>query len=593
MKQKWVIINKKGDIKAVAKEQGVSEIVARVLLNRDLDTKDKRDVYMHPSVCGLREPSLLKNAQKAAEILAAAAEANKSIRIVGDYDVDGITSTYVLYKVLSEKGARVTYRIPDRIADGYGINRNIVDEAIADGVELILTCDNGIAEYDTIAYARQQGMTVVLTDHHEVPVKDGKQVIPPADVVVNPKQESETSPFTGFCGCVVAMKVMQCMGADLTPLLPYAAMATLCDVMELKDENRVIVTLGLAELRKTRDTGLLALIRANNLEAASLSVYHIGFVIGPCLNASGRLDTAERALELLLSENEGEAAGMAAELVELNNARKAMTENGADRACMIVETVAKRRAEAAGDSNWENYLDKVIVVNLSGCHESVVGIIAGRVREAYARPTFILTEAEAGDGLKGSGRSTENYSMYEEMSKVADVFTRFGGHPMAAGLSMEKDRLAEFQRRINENCTLSGEDFYKKVRIDLKLPFENVTTELIDELRRLEPFGKGNERALFAEKDLRVDKAAVIGKNRSVLRLNLTNATGCRINAIYFGDIPAFIDKVNATFGYEECDKMFKGYGNNVKISSTYIPDINEYNGIVTLQAKLQDIMIG
>ncbi len=590
MHENWVIINKKGDVKAVAEEQGVSEITARILLNRGLDTKDKRDVYLHPSVCGLRDPKLLFNAEKAARILAKAADDHQSIRIVGDYDVDGITSTYVLYKALKERGAEVSYRIPDRIADGYGINRNIVDEALSDGVQVLLTCDNGIAEYDTIAYAKEQGLTVVLTDHHEVPVREGHQVIPPADVVVDPKQEGETSPFKGFCGCVVALKVMECMGTDIKPLLAYAAMATLCDVMDLQDENRTIVIMGLDELRRTKDIGLIALIHANDLTVASLSVYHIGFVVGPCLNASGRLDTAEKALQLLLEEDRGKAAAAAEELVELNNDRKAITEAGTERARMIVETVARKQAEANHDTDWEKYLDKVIVVYLAECHESVVGIIAGRIRELYARPTFVLTDSV--DGIKGSGRSTENFSMFEEMSKIGEVFTRFGGHPMAAGLSMDRNKLPEFRKRINENCTLTEKELMRKVKIDLKLPFEYVNTRLLDELKMLEPFGKGNEKAVFAEKDLKIERASVLGKNRNVLRLNMVNGSGFRISGVYFGDIPGFIEKISTVYGKEECDKMFRGQTDKVVISATYIPDENEYNGIVTIQARIQNILV-
>ncbi|MCR5585423.1 MAG: single-stranded-DNA-specific exonuclease RecJ [Lachnospiraceae bacterium] len=590
MKQNWVIINKKGDVKAVAREQGISEITARVLLNRDLDTKDKRDVYLHPSVCGLRDPKLLKNAELAAKLLNDAAEAHQSICIVGDYDVDGITSTYILYRALKKRGAEVSFRIPDRIADGYGINKNIVDEALENKVDLLLTCDNGIAESDTIAYAKEKGLKVVLTDHHEVPVKDGHQVIPPADVTVNPHQAGETTPFQGLCGCVVAMKVLLCMGEELDWMLPYAAMATLCDVMDLKDENRSIVVLGLNELRRTRDSGLVALIHANDLTVASLSVYHIGFVVGPCLNASGRLETAAKALNLLLEEDKGVAAAEAEELVALNNERKAMTLAGADRAREIVETVAKKQAEFYNDENWEKYIDKVIVVYLAQCHESVVGIIAGRLREIFSRPVFVLTDS--GNILKGSGRSTENFSMFEEMSKISDVFTKFGGHPMAAGLSMEKNKLAEFQRRINENCKLSEDELARKVKIDLKLPFEKVSMELLDELHALEPFGKGNEKALFAEKDLRVERATVMGKNRNVLRLNLVNSTGYRVSAVYFGDIQGFFDRISVVYGKEECDKMLRGMGNNVRISATYVPDKNEYNGIVTIQAKIQDILV-
>jgi single-stranded-DNA-specific exonuclease len=590
MKQNWVIINKKGDVKAVAREQGISEITARVLLNRDLDTKDKRDVYLHPSVCGLRDPKLLKNAELAAKILNNAAEAHQSICIVGDYDVDGITSTYILYRALKKRGAEVSFRIPDRIADGYGINKNIVDEAVSNNVDLLLTCDNGIAEYETIAYAKEKGLTVVLTDHHEVPVKDGHQMIPPADVVVNPHQEGESAPFTGLCGCVVAMKVLQCMGEETEWMLPYAAMATLCDVMDLKDENRILVVLGLNELRRTRDTGLVALIHANDLSVAALSVYHIGFIVGPCLNASGRLETAEKALKLLLEEDKGVAAAEAEELVDLNNERKAMTLAGTDRAREIVETVAKKQAEFYNDTNWEKYVDKVIVVYLAQCHESVVGIIAGRLREIFSRPVFVLTDS--GNILKGSGRSTENFSMFEEMSKISRLFIKFGGHPMAAGLSMEKEKLPEFQRMINANCLLSEDELAKKVKIDLKLPFEKVNMELLDELKSLEPFGKGNEKALFAEKDLRVERASVIGKNGNVLRLNLVNATGYRVSGVFFGDISGFFEKVSNVYGREECDRMLKGMGNNVRISATYVPDRNEYNGIVTIQAKIQDILV-
>ncbi len=599
MEQNWVIKRKTGDVRAIAEEQNVSEITAQLLLNRNLITKEQRDVYLHPSVYGLRDPALLLNAVKAAEMLKKAVADGLRIRIIGDYDVDGITSTYVLYTALSEAGADVSYRIPDRIADGYGINTGMVDDAYNDGVDLILTCDNGISEYDTVKHAKDLGMKFILTDHHEIPTvldENGNTVprLPLADIIVNPHQPGETYPFPDICGCVVALKVMECFGADIRPFLPYAALATYCDVMDLCDENRVIVILGLSELRRTTDPGLSALISANALNRDRLSAYHIGFVIGPCLNASGRLDTAEKAVGLLLEKDPERAEAAAAELVELNRARKDMTEQGAVRAGFIIDTVAKRKAELAGDpENPEKYIDRVLVINLKDCHESIAGIIAGRVKDKYNRPTFVFTNATNDeDGVKGSGRSIEAYSMYEELCRVKDLLKRFGGHPMAAGLSLEADDLPAFQERINENCTLTADQLKKKVRIDMKLPFGQVDNNLIEEIQRFEPFGKGNEKILFAEKDLRVLKASVIGKTGNLLKLNLINTEGFRFPGLYFGDIPDFFDRLTKRFGKDEVDKMLKGLTNNVVFSATYTPEKNEYNGIVTLQAKIGEFLI-
>lgn len=597
MKQKWVIKNKKGDVAAIAKEQNVSEICARLLLNRDLTTKEERDVFLHPSVCGLREPELLLNAMKAADFLRKSIEEGKHIRIIGDYDVDGITSTYVLMKALSSAGACVDYRIPHRMRDGYGVNVSMIDEALADGIDVILTCDNGISEFETVEYAKQSGISVVITDHHDIPREEKadktfEYKMPDADIIVNPKQPGETSPFIGFCGCVVAMKVVEAMGIDIQSYLPYAAMATLCDVMDLRDENRVIVALGLSEMRKTRDIGISALIDTNALNREKISAYHIGFVIGPCLNASGRLDTAEKACELLLEKDAKRAEELARELVDLNKERKDMTEMGAVRAVHIIDSVAEAYAHEMNDTSgdFDKYIDKVIVVNLMECHESIAGIVAGRIRERYNRPTFIFTNS--GEVLKASGRSIENYSMYDELFKVKDILLRFGGHPMAAGLSIEPEMFEEFQDRINRNCTLSSEDMVRKVRIDMKLPFQEVTYELVDELAMLEPFGKGNEKVLFAEKDLKIARAAVFGKTKNILKLNLINSSGFRFEGLYFGDIPALLNELKNEFGETEVEKMFKGIPNNIFISATYYPDRNDYNGIVTLQAKIQDIMV-
>ncbi len=597
MKQTWVIRNKQGDVKEIAEEQGISEITARVMLNRSLLTKDERDVFLHPSVCSLRDPSVLLNAMKAAEALKRFAAEGKHIRIIGDYDVDGVTATYILMKGLTELHADVDFRIPHRMRDGYGINESMVDEALKDGVDVILTCDNGISEFETVKYAKELGMYVIITDHHDIPRKekdDGtlEYVMPEADIIVNPKQPGETSPFNGFCGCVVAMKVMEACGLDIRPFLPYAAMATLCDVMDLRDENRTIVSVGLSELRKTADIGLSALIGQNALNREQISSYHVGFVIGPCLNASGRLDTAEKACRLLLSESPEEAAALAEELVALNKERKEMTEEGADRATFIIDYVAKERAKAEGDEDGDldKYIDKVIVVNLQECHESIAGIVAGRIREKYNRPTFIFTNS--GDVLKASGRSIEGYSMYDELYKVKELLLRFGGHPMAAGLSIDPDKFEEFQTLINDNCTLKQEDFVRKVRIDAKLPFRSVSFELLDELSALEPFGKGNEKYLFAEKDLKIAQMRILGKNSNLLKLNLISSDGFRFEGLFFGDIPSVLDELKSSFGEEEVEKAFRGVPNCIFISATYVPDRNEFNGMVTLNAKLQDIKV-
>ncbi len=575
-KQKWVLKNKKGDFKSIAMEQGVSEIMARLLVNRDLDTKDKRDEFLHPSFRYLETNGKLTNVDKAAGLLQQAVDSKKSIRIIGDYDVDGITSTYILYDALKAGGAVVSYRIPNRITDGYGINEEMVEDAAREGVEVILTCDNGISEYRTIERAKELGMTVVLTDHHEVPHDGERQILPPADVVVNPHQEGENNTFQKYCGCVVAMKVLEQMGVNIEKYLPYAAMATLCDVMELVGENRVIVILGLGIMRRCEDPGLTALIRACSIEKANVNAYNIGFNIGPCLNASGRLDTAEKGLELLLQKDSEKAKLQAEELVALNNERKEMTRQGVEEACRIID-------EAAGEKGP----DKVLVVYLPECHESIAGIIAGRIREYYYRPTIIITDSE--NGLKGSGRSIPGYHMYNELCKVAHLLERFGGHPMAAGLSLEKNRLNELKNRLNDACTLTEEDFLDKVRIDMILPFEYVNIKLMDEIDRISPTGNGNEKVLFAEKKVMPVSARILGQNRNVLKFLMTNDSGTRFDAVYFGDIPRVMEEMKQAFGVSEVDKMMRGYRHNVRFSITYVPGINDYQGVKTIQAKIED----
>ncbi len=574
VKEKWVLKNKKGDFAAIAAEQGVSEIMARLLVNRDLDTKEKRDEFLHPSIRHLNSNGDLKNSEEAAGLLKEAVESGKKIRIIGDYDVDGITSTYILYHALKKLGACVSYRIPNRITDGYGINEEMVMDAAADGVDLILTCDNGISEYKTIEKAKALGLMVVLTDHHEVPSDGEKQILPPADVVVNPHQEGETNTFKNYCGCVVAMKVLEKMGVDIYDYLPYAAMATLCDVMNLTGENRVIVVLGLGKMRRCEDTGLCALIEACGLDKMNVNSYNIGFNIGPCLNASGRLDTAEKGLALLLEEDRSIAKKMAEELVALNNERKEMTRLGVEQAREIIAL----EEEQSG-------LSKVLVVYLPDCHESIAGIIAGRIREAYYRPTIILTDSE--NGLKGSGRSIPGYHMYEGLCEVSHLLDRFGGHPMAAGMSLPKENLEAFKNQLNDCCKLSDDELLEKVRIDMKLPFEYTNMQLIDEIERIAPTGNGNEKVIFAEKGLKPINARILGQNRNVLKFLVKNETGARFEGVCFGNVDEIVDEMTGIYGENEIRKLFRGQETKIKFSATYIPTVNEYQGMRSIQAKL------
>ncbi len=625
MKQNWTIKNKKDDFVAICREQGITEVTARLLVNRGLTTKEERDAYLHPSFSCLPEASLLKNAQAAAKIIYENIQAGKKFRIIGDYDVDGITSVYILMRCLTAAGAVVDYRIPDRIKDGYGLNFDMVEEAIAAGIEVIVTCDNGIAAPEPISLAKQAGITVVLTDHHEVPVEetaDGmKQKLPPADVIVNPKQEGETTPMTGICGAVVAFKVMQCLerlvnsaeadcsnrapaeevcghsttglrkdvllgmageavngsGAALTgnllrTMIPYAAMATICDVMELRGENRVLVALGLEMVRNCSDIGLCALIEENQIVQENISSYHMGFVLGPCLNASGRLDVAVKGLQLLLEKDPAKAAEMAKEITELNRVRKEMTVKGLEKAKEIVL--------------GEKELPPVLVVYLPECHESLAGIIAGRVREAFYRPTIILTDAE--DGIKGSGRSIDGYHMFEALCECEDLLSKFGGHPKAAGMSLPKENMEEFRNRLITNCRLTEEDLTEKVSIDVVLPFGLVTEQVIEELHRLEPFGVGNEKPMFAERDVMLRRARILGKNANVLKLEAENAYGRQFDTMYFGDIGAFEEEVRSVYGQHELDLLYQGRPNKIKLHMIYYPDKNVFRDTVTLQAVMQ-----
>ena len=583
MKQYWTVKNKKDNFTQICREQGVTEVTARLLVNRGLTTKQERDAYLHPSFSCLPSPKLLKNAEASAKMIADGIKNGKKIRIIGDYDVDGIMSVYILYRCMTAAGARVDYRIPDRIKDGYGLNEDMVQECIDAGVEMIVTCDNGIAAMEPIRLAKEAEITVVLTDHHEIPMMETEngpvKTMPEADIIVNPKQEGETTPMTGICGAVVAYKVMYCLaeklglsGELLRRMIPYAAMATVCDVMELRGENRTIVALGLKLLRESNDIGISALIEENQIIKENLGAYHMGFVLGPCLNASGRLDVAVKGLRLLLSDNPAEAAAMAKEITELNRTRKDMTAKGVEE--------AKRQVLA------EKTIPPVLVIYLPECHESLAGIIAGRIREAFYRPTIILTDAE--EGIKGSARSIDGYHMYEKLCEVQDLLTKFGGHPKAAGMSLPKENLEEFKRRLVENSGLTEDDLTEKVSIDVILPFGLVNEQVVAELKFLEPFGVGNEKPLFAERNLKLLHAKILGKNSNVLKLVAENEYGKQFDVMYFGDIPAFEQEIEAKFGKQAVDKLFQGRENDIRINMIYYPETNEFRDKVTLQAVMQ-----
>lgn len=569
--ERWVVAAKRADFQAIAEKFRIDPVIARLIRNRDVVGDEQIREYLYGGLEELHDPMLMKDMGKAAEILEKKIREGKWIRIIGDYDIDGIMSTYILLTGLRRLGAKVDIRIPDRIVDGYGLNENLVRQAKEDGADTILTCDNGIAALDQIRLAKELGMTVVVTDHHEIPyedLEDGARAyhVPEADAVVNPKQKDCGYPFKGLCGGAVAWKLIQVMlkrfghsEEESFDWLEFAAIATVGDVMDLQGENRILVKEGLKRLHRTGNLGLQELIRVQGLEPDQVSAYHIGFVIGPCLNASGRLDTAERSLALLLAEKREEAARLAGDLKALNESRKEMTRQGEEKAVRLVE---------GSDLKY----DKVLVVYLPECHESLAGIIAGRLREHFHKPSIVLARSE--DGVKGSGRSIEAYSMYEELCKCRELFTKFGGHPMAAGLSMAGEEQVEILReKLNRLSTLTEEDFVEKVTIDVPMPVSYITKRLISQIQLLEPFGKGNTKPLFAQKDLTVLSCRIFGKNRNVAKLQVQDPGGYRMDAVYFGDAETFA----------------KFAGEHPVLSLTYYPTVNVWNGRENLQITIQN----
>lgn len=586
MKEKWFLKNKKEDFIKIANEHHISEVLARLLVNRGLVDSEDINAYLHSSTDTMHNPHLLKDVDYACDILEEKISNDTRIRIVGDYDVDGVVSTFLLYTALNRVGANVDYEIPERMKDGYGININIIKAAKEAGIDTIITCDNGIAAIEQVRFAKEIGMTVIVTDHHDIPFveNDGvrTEVLPPADAVVNPKQHDCNYPFPSICGAVVAYKLIEVLyerfgvhKGETKKLLAYAAIATVCDVMDLVNENRVIVKYGLNLLKNTDNKGLEALMELHNINTFKLSAYHLGFIIGPCLNASGRLETAKIGLSLLLEQDGDKARKIAAQLKELNDKRKDMTARGVEEAIEIIET-----------TDLINH--KVLVVYLPDCHESLAGIIAGRIRERYHKPAIVLTKAH--EGVKGSARSIEQYNMFEELTKCKEFLDKFGGHPMAAGLSLKEENVEPLRVALNERTELTEEDFINKISIDVVMPLGYVKEELVEELELLEPFGKGNEKPVFAEKDLSIIKADILGKNRNTLKLKVENQYGKKMDALYFNQVDLFNEYLTSKYGNNEVDKIYKGIPNNIRISVLYYPNINEYNGMKTPQIIIQGI---
>lgn len=562
---------KKADFNGIAEKYQISPIIARLMRNRDVIGDEAIDFYLNGTVEDLYDGLLMKDMDRAVDILKEKIEEGKKIRVIGDYDIDGVNATYILQQGLAGLGADVDTDIPDRIKDGYGLNQMLIDRALEDDVDTIITCDNGIAAMNEIAYGKENGMTIVVTDHHEVPYLEEngekKYLLPPADAVVDPHRADCEYPFKGLCGAAVAYKLVEVLyrvsGKSeqevehlQESLMENVAIATIGDVMDLVGENRVFVKKGLELLKTTKNEGLHALMQCTGVDTANLNTYHIGFVIGPCINAGGRLDTAKRALELLNASNRREAVTLAADLKELNDSRKEMTEEGVEEAVRQIES-----------SSWKD--DQVLVVYLPECHESIAGIIAGRIKERYYRPTFVLTKGET--GVKGSGRSIEAYDMFAEMSRCRELFTKFGGHKLAAGLSLEEEKVEVFRKRINELADLTEEDLQMKVSIDMRLPFPYINEELIHELKILEPFGKGNGKPLFAESKLRVIQPRIFGKNRNVLKCRLEDQQGNQMEAVYFGEV-------------EDCLRQME---KKQIMSFTYYPTVNEYMGKRTIQLTI------
>ncbi|SDH98680.1 single-stranded-DNA-specific exonuclease [Pseudobutyrivibrio sp. 49] len=584
---KWILQRKAADYAGLSTKLGVDPVLVRLMVNRGLSTYEEMEEYLHPTLNNFPDPHLFADMDLACELLMEAIDEGVKIRVVGDYDVDGIMSTYILTSAIREAGGDVDYAVPHRMVDGYGINPDMVQQAYDDGVGFIITCDNGIAAAPAIDLAKELGMTFVVTDHHEVPFEldaDGEtklQKLPKADAVVDPKRDDCNYPFKGICGAQVAWKLAEVLFEFLglekeesDKFLQFAAIATVCDVMELKGENRATVYHGIKAIEATDNIGINALLARNELKGKPLSCYHLGFIIGPCLNASGRLDTAGRAIELLMETDQGKALAMANELVELNSQRKNMTQLGIDKARDMIE-------------NSDLSKNRVLVIYIPELHESLAGIVAGRIRENYSKPVLVITDAE--EGAKGSGRSIPAYNMFEELTGVKDVFTKFGGHPMAAGVSLPKEKIDELRTRLNERCTLTEDDMQEVIKIDCDMPLSYINETLVDSIDMLAPFGTGNTKPLFALKNVPILKAAYIGKEGQYLRLTVGTENGNTMTAMMFRNVPEFEEAVNQKFGAEAWTRVCAGQSVGVTMDIIYEPSINEFRGNRSIQIMIEN----
>ena len=584
--EKWLLRNRKVDLKAMSEKYKISQLLCKLMVNRDIIDENIINSYINPVYKYLHSPKTMKDVVIAVDIIKRKIQENKKIRIIGDYDVDGIISVFILYTALKKCGANVDYEIPDRIKDGYGINENIVKVAYDEGVDTIITCDNGISAIDQIQYAKDLGLTVIVTDHHDVPFieEDGVRTFlsSQADAIINPKQIECEYKFKSICGAGVAFKLMEALYEEIGmdkeecyKLIEFIAIATVCDVVDLIDENRIFVKNGLEMLNNSKNIGINALKKACGLEDKEITAYHLGFVIGPCLNASGRLDSAKKGLELLLMEDDEEAKNLAQEIVDLNDARKNMTKEGVDRAINIIDST---------DINN----DKILVVYIPDIHESLAGIVAGRVKEQYNKPTIILTKSE--EGVKGSARSIEEYNMFEGLLACKELLDKFGGHPMAAGLSLQEDKVDELRIALNNKCELTDEDLTRKIMIDSSLPLEYLNLHLIEELNVLEPFGKGNAKPVFGVRDAKITRAMLLGKDKNVLKLKLLTNNNITIDAMIFNDLENFESKIIEKYGNEELDNLYNKSNNNIPMDFTFYPSINEWNGNKSIQIVVNGI---
>ena len=589
---KWMVSAKRADFAKIAERFQIDPVIARIIRNRDIVEEEQIDFFLNGTIEDLHTPRLLYDMEKAVAFMLSKIRESVPIRIIGDYDIDGICSAYILLRGLKACGAKADTVIPHRIKDGYGLNDTLIEDAHKDGIDTIITCDNGIAAAPQIAYAKELGISVIVTDHHEVPyevMEDGsrKELLPPAEAVIDPKQEKCKYPFDGICGAVVAYKFVQVLLEEyekesdsanreelLQELLEFAAFATVGDVMELLDENRILVKYGLKQMMRTKNPGLRALLEVNGMQGKALSAYHIGFVLGPCLNATGRLDTAAKALQMLNCDDFGEAVTIAGELKELNDSRKEMTRQGTEEAVAMIEEGGLCE-------------DKVLVIYLPDCHESLAGIIAGRIKEKYHKPVFVLTKAE--EGVKGSGRSTPTYHMYEQMSLCKHLFTRYGGHKMAAGLSMSAENIEEFRNTLNRNCQLSDEDFIEKIVIDVPMPLSYIHMDFVRQLQILEPFGNGNPKPVFAQKNVYVRQGRLLGKNENVGKYRIQDEQGNSYEMIYFGDLEKWHAFLEDVFGRKEREKLYREGSDTIVIQMIYYPDINVYKGRESLQIVMHD----